>query len=42
MNGVGAVGGFVMPTAAKREVERKKRELGENPPSDLEYSYIKD
>lgn len=42
MNGTGYVGGFVCPAEATEAVEQKKEELGEEPPDDLEYGYMKD
>jgi hypothetical protein len=42
MNGHGAVGMMSCPPAASRAIEKKKEELGEEPPDDLEYGYMKD
>ena len=36
------VGGLVCPPAATEAMEKKKKELGEEPPEDLEYGYMKD
>ena len=41
-NGRGIVGGFVMPSEAKDFIDKKKKELNEQEPSDLEYGYMKD
>ena len=35
------VGGFVMPEACRKKLEKLKRALGE-PPEDLEWGYMKD
>ncbi len=35
------VGGFVMPSELRAELDRKKLELGEQP-ADLEFGYMKD
>jgi hypothetical protein len=36
------VGGFACPPNAEAAIEAKKRELGCEPPDDLEYGYMKD
>lgn len=36
------VGGFEMPSEAKSALEKLKKELNEEPPSDLEWGYMKD
>jgi len=36
------IGGFQMPEEAKIALEKLKISLGEEPPKDLEYGYIKD
>ena len=36
------VGGFVLPPEAEQAIEELKSELGEEPPDDLEYGYMKD
>ena len=41
-SGEGVVGGLTLPYEALDYVEAKKKELGEEPPDDLEYSYMKD
>lgn len=40
--GSGSVGGFMCPTTATAAIEKKKKELGEEPPDDLEFGYMKD
>ena len=40
--GSGSVGGFMCPSEATATIERKKKELGEEPPDDLEFGYMKD
>lgn len=40
-NGTGVVGGFQCPKEALDKIEELKKELGEEPPIDLEYSYHK-
>lgn len=40
--GRGIVGGLVIPPDATKAMEEKKKELGEEPPEDLEYGYMKD
>jgi hypothetical protein len=42
MEGRGQVGMLTMPLACKEAIEAKKFELGEEPPDDLEWSYMKD
>lgn len=41
-SGRAIVGGFVAPPEADEHIERMKKELGEDPPNDLEVSYFKD
>ena len=36
------VGGFQIPQEAMDEIEKIKESLGEEPPDDLEYGYMKD
>lgn len=38
----GFVGMFMMPEEAKAHIEKKKLELGCEPPADVEYGYQKD
>jgi hypothetical protein len=40
--GQGYVGGFECPSDATSAMEEKKKELGEDPPDDLKYGYMKD
>jgi len=40
--GRGSVGMFAVPTGAEEAIEKKKAELKEEPPDDLEYGYMKD
>lgn len=42
MSGKGIVGGLAVPSGAKRAIEEKRKELGEEPPDDLEFNYMKD
>ena len=42
MQGRGFVGGLCVPPDANAALEEKKKELGEEPPDDLEYGYMKD
>lgn len=37
-----AVGMFSIPREAQAHIDAKKLELGEEPPADCEYSYMKD
>ena len=37
-----AVGSYTKPREVDPAIEQKKRELGEEPPSDLEWGYMKD
>lgn len=37
-----SVGMFSLPSGAGHFIEQKKVELGEEPPEDLEYHYMKD
>lgn len=41
-SGTDMVGSFMMPKAAEDWVEKQKKELGEEPPDDLQFSYMKD
>jgi hypothetical protein len=41
-NGRGEVGMFGIPAGAQAFIDAKKVELGEEPPDDLEYTYMKD
>lgn len=41
-SGTDDVGGFVMPAACAAFIEAKKAELGEEPPADLAWHYMKD
>jgi len=41
-NGHGPCGGLTVPPDATAAMEEIKKELGEEPPDDLEYGYIKD
>jgi hypothetical protein len=36
------VGGFAMPDECREAINKKKRELGTDPPKDLEWGYMKD
>ena len=36
------VGGFTIPYAAKKHIERRQEELAEEPPDDLTWEYMKD
>lgn len=40
--GTALVGGFECPQEATDHIEEMKKELGEEPPSDLEFGYMKD
>jgi len=40
-DGSGEVGGFIVPPDAQAVIDRFKRELGCDPPGDLEYGYMK-
>ena len=42
MSGNGFVGGFECPMDAEAAIEKKKKELGEEPPDDLRFTYMKD
>lgn len=42
MSGTGICGGFCMPPEAERAVKAKAKELGQEPPVDLEFGYMKD
>lgn len=42
INGRAVVGGLVMPDAAQDYIDKKKKELNEEPPKDLEFGYMKD
>ena len=37
-----AVGSYTKPSEVDPAIEQKKQELGEEPPSDLEWGYMKD
>lgn len=41
-SGRGFVGGLMCPGNAKDEIDRIKEELGEEPPEDLSFGYMKD
>lgn len=41
-SGSGMVGNFEMPADTAAHIEVKKKELGIEPPKDLEYEYMKD
>jgi len=41
-SGGGLVGSFMMPKDAEDWVEQRKKKLGEEPPDDLEFTYMKD
>jgi len=36
------VGGFMMPSAVTESINNCKKQLGEEPPEDLEWGYMKD
>lgn len=42
VNGHGSVGMFAMPSEAQVFIDKKKKELNEEPPDDLEFGYMKD
>ncbi len=41
-SGTGKVGDFTMNPEATKALEEKKKELGNTPPDDLEWGYMKD
>ena len=41
-HGSGSVGMFGVPADAQRHINKLKEELKEDPPKDLEFSYMKD
>lgn len=41
-SGRGMVGGFMCPGSAQHAIELLKKELGEEPPDDLQFGYMKD
>ena len=42
ISGRAMVGNFIMPREVEEALDQKKRELGEEPPDDLEWLYMKD
>ena len=42
MSGEGYVGGCCIPPDAQNAIYKLKKKLGEEPPEDLEYGYMKD
>ncbi len=40
--GRGSVGAFECPPEATKHIEEMKKDLGEDPPADLEFGYMKD
>jgi hypothetical protein len=40
--GSAQVGGFMRPSEVDRAIERLRKELGGEPPADLEWGYVKD
>lgn len=41
-HGQGSVGMFAIPADAQEFMDKKKKELNEEPPKDLEFGYMKD